>query len=101
MLSSPESPPNPSPASLNDVPVGQRVQIASLPSHAVLRERLWALGIRPGVVIQVVRRGRPGGILHLAQGPLEFMLRREQAAEIAVRVAEAPGNGRRPEGSLP
>ena len=97
MLSSPGSPPNPSPPSLNDVPVGQRVQIASLPSHAVLRERLWPLGIRPGVVIQVVRRGRPGGILHLAHGPLEFMLRRYQAAEIAVAEAGASGEGPSPQ----
>ena len=81
MESSPGSPPNPS---LNDVPVGQRVRIASLPSDAVLRERLLALGIRPGVVVQVLRRGQPGGILHLAHGPLEFMLRTDQADEIAV-----------------
>jgi ferrous iron transport protein A len=40
--------------------------------------------------VQVVRRGRPGGILHLAHGPLEFMLRREHAAEIAV-VADQGG----------
>jgi ferrous iron transport protein A len=60
------------------------VRIASLPSDAVLRERLLALGIRPGVVVQVVRRGRPGGILHLAHGPLEIMLRSDQASEIAV-----------------
>jgi len=69
---------------LHEVPAGRRVQIVSLPSHPHLRERLKALGIRPGVVVQVVRRGRPGGILHLAHGPLEFMLRREHAAEIQV-----------------
>ena len=97
MVASPGSPSNPSPHSLNDVPLGQRVRIASLPSHAVLRERLWALGIRPGVVIQVVRRGRPGGILHLAHGPLEFMLRRDQAAEIAVAEAGASGEGPNPQ----
>jgi ferrous iron transport protein A len=81
MVSSPGSTPNPT---LNDVAVGQRVRIASLPNHAVLRERLLALGIRPGVVVQVLRRGQPGGILHLAHGLLEFMLRNEQAAEIQV-----------------
>ena len=97
MVASPGSPSNPSPQSLNDVPVGQWVRIASLPSHAVLRERLWALGIRPGVVIQVVRRGRPGGILHLAHGPLEFMLRRDQAGEIAVAEAGASGEGPSPQ----
>ena len=89
----PPTPPEPDPlaahpatptASLHEVPVGQRVRIVTLPSHPHLRERLKALGIRPGVVVDVVRRGRPGGILHLAHGPLEFMLRREHAAEIQV-----------------
>lgn len=69
---------------LNDVAVGQRVRIDTLPGHPDLQERLRALGIRPGVEVDVVRRGRPGGILHLAHGPLEFMLRREHAAEILV-----------------
>ena len=64
--------------------MGRRVRIESLPSHPDLRERLRALGIRPGVAVDVVRRGRPGGLLHLAHGPLEFMLRREHAAEILV-----------------
>jgi ferrous iron transport protein A len=93
MVSSRGSTPNPT---LNDVPVGQRVRIASLPNHAVLRERLLALGIRPGVVVQVVRRGRPGGILHLAHGPLEIMLRSEQAAEIQLmpdRRVDRPDDG--------
>jgi len=84
MVPSPGFPPN---LSLNDVPVGQRVQIASLPNDAVLRERLLALGIRPGVVVQVVRQGRPGGILHLAHGSLEFMLRSNNADEIVVHHA--------------
>lgn len=80
-----------SPASLHEVAAGRRVRIMTLPSHPQLRERLKALGIRPGVVVQVVRRGRPGGILHLAHGPLEFMLRRQHAAEIQVEAdQEAP-----------
>ncbi len=69
---------------LDRVPVGRRVRILSLPTDAVLGERLRALGIRPGAEIEVVRRGRPGGILHLAHGPLEFMLRQRHAAEIEV-----------------
>jgi ferrous iron transport protein A len=31
-----------------------------------------------------LRRGKPGGILHLASGMLEFMIRHEQAAEMDV-----------------
>ena len=67
--------------------------LASLPSHHHLRERLKAMGIRPGVVLLVVRRGRPGGILHLAHGPLDFMLRRQYAAEIEVVPEQHPEDG--------
>ena len=73
---------------LDRVPVGGRVEILCLPSDPVLQERLRALGIRVGAEVEVVRRGRPGGILHLAHGPLEFMLRSDQAAEIAVMPAQ-------------
>jgi ferrous iron transport protein A len=42
------------------------------------------MGLRPGATLEVLRRGRPGGILHLSCGVLEFMLRRDQAALISV-----------------
>ncbi len=42
------------------------------------------MGVRPGVEVEVLRRGKPGGLLHLASGLLEFMLRQEQAAEMEV-----------------
>ena len=83
-------------ASLNDVPTGQRVRIESLPSHPDLRERLWALGLRPGSQLVVLRRGWPGGILHLADGLLEFMLRRAHAAEIRVSALDAPSSAKPP-----
>lgn len=81
--------------------MGERVKITSLPRHAALRERLLALGIRPGVVVQVVRRGWPGGLLHLAHGPLEFMLRRDQAAEVGVSPAPRRGETLRPQEPMP
>jgi ferrous iron transport protein A len=40
------------------------------------------------VRLDVLRRGRPGGILHLAHGMLEFMLRREHAEQM--RVSDEP-----------
>ena len=83
-------PPLPPSQSLNDVAPGNRVRIVCLPSHADLRERLQAMGIRPGVELLVLRRGRPGGILHLAHGLLEFMLRRDHAAEIEVMPPDLP-----------
>jgi ferrous iron transport protein A len=42
------------------------------------------MGVHPGAEIEVLRRGRPGGILHLACGFLEFMLRQEHASEMEV-----------------
>ncbi len=69
---------------LSDATDGSRVRIESLPQHAALRSRLVAMGIRPGVELEVHRRGQPGGILHLGHGVMEFMLRREHAAQIAI-----------------
>jgi len=73
---------------LSDVPDGSRVRIESLPYHPALRNRLVAMGIRPGVELEVRRRGQPGGILHLAHGGMEFMLRREHAAQIQISPAD-------------
>ncbi len=78
-------------ADLASAPEGIPLQLETLPADPVLRERLLALGLRPGEVVTVLRRGRPGGILHLAHGMTEFMLRRQQAAEIQVRPAVVPG----------
>lgn len=73
---------------LSQVPVGSHVRIDQLPEGTGLRERLLALGIHPGVRLELVRRGRPGGLLHLAHGIQEFMLREEQAAAISVSITE-------------
>ncbi len=72
------------PQRLSQAAAGSRVRLETLPSHPALKDRLLALGIRPGVRLDVLRRGRPGGILHLAHGMLEFMLRREHAEQMTV-----------------
>ncbi|MEB3243880.1 MAG: FeoA family protein [Cyanobacteriota bacterium] len=69
---------------LSAAPQGQRLRILSLPHHPTLRRRLHAMGIQPGEELQVLRRGFPGGIHHLACGMLEFMLRQDQASDIMV-----------------
>jgi ferrous iron transport protein A len=74
-------------ADLASAPVVRPLRIENLPADPELRERLLALGLRPGEVVTVLRRGQPGGILHLAHGLTEFMLRRQQAAEIRVTPA--------------
>ncbi len=71
-------------ADLASAPVGRPLRLENLPADPELRERLLALGLRPGEVVTVLRRGQPGGILHLAHGLTEFMLRLQQAAEIRV-----------------
>lgn len=63
---------------------GQRLRVLSLPSHPALRQRLCSMGIQPGAEVEVLRRGFPGGILHVACGLLEFMLRQDQAEELKV-----------------
>ena len=50
---------------LSSVRDGCSVRVEQLPSHPVLRNRLIAMGVKPGVRLEVLRRGRPGGILHL------------------------------------
>jgi ferrous iron transport protein A len=74
---------------LSSINEGCAVRVEALPDHPQLRSRLLAMGVKPGVHLEVLRRGRPGGILHLACGALEFMLRREHAAELAVSPAGA------------
>jgi ferrous iron transport protein A len=69
---------------LSQVPEGARVWVNCLPLHPELQRRLLAMGVRPGVEIEVLRRGQPGGLLHLASGLTEFMLRGAQAADMQV-----------------
>ena len=77
--------------SLADVPVGKLVQLLTFPVDPSLQDRLRAMGVKPGVPLQVVRRGFPGGILHVRVGLLEFMLRRRDAAQMdTAAVSPAP-----------
>lgn len=68
---------------------GQRLRVLSLPSHPALRQRLHSMGIQPGAELEVLRRGFPGGILHVACGLLEFMLRQDQAEDMTVALIHA------------
>ncbi|MFM1800630.1 MAG: hypothetical protein RLZZ117_2908 [Cyanobacteriota bacterium] len=72
---------------LSAIAEGRRGRVECLPSHPVLHQRLVSMGVRPGVEIEVLRRGKPGGILHLSCGFLEFMLRHEHAEELSVTLA--------------
>ncbi|TVS06481.1 MAG: ferrous iron transport protein A [Cyanobium sp. PLM2.Bin73] len=69
---------------LSVAPEGCALRIESLPSEHNLQMRLMAIGIKPGVRVEVLRRGKPGGILHVACGIMEFMIRHDQADEMGV-----------------
>lgn len=69
---------------LSLAPERRVIRIESLPSQPSLRGRLVAMGIRPGTEVEVLRRGKPGGIMHVACGIMEFMIRHEHAAEMEV-----------------
>jgi ferrous iron transport protein A len=74
---------------LSQASAGDHVTLQTLPGHPALCQRLKAMGIKPGVRLEVIRRGRPGGILHLAHGMFEFMLRQEHARQMEVCADEA------------
>lgn len=78
---------------LSEAHEGFSLRVECLPDHLVLRNRLLSMGIRPGAELQVLRRGKPGGILHVACGVLEFMIRHEHAQAVGVSpvAAAVPG----------
>lgn len=70
---------------LATAPIGRVVVLLKLPQLSSLHNQLRAMGLRPGCEVRVLRRGFPGGLLHVRCGQLEFMLRRSDAAEMAIR----------------
>lgn len=68
---------------------GQAARVVALGGESGLRHRLQALGLRPGQRVQVLRRAPWGGPIHLQVGMTELMLRRRDAARVAVAAADA------------
>ncbi len=69
---------------LADLVPGQSATIASLAADSGLGQRLAALGLRPGQRVELLRRASWGGPLHLRVGMTELMLRRRDAARVAI-----------------
>ena len=69
---------------LVDLGPGATATVASLAAERGLRARLEALGLRPGQTVQVLRRGSWSGPLHIRVGMTELMLRRRDAACVAL-----------------
>jgi len=71
-----------------------------------LVQRLGALGLQPGRVVQVLRRAPWAGPIHLQVGMTELMLRRSDARRIQVRLEpwlapEAPATDPSQPGAMP
>ena len=69
---------------LADLPTGATATVKALAADAGLRQRLEALGLRPGQSVQVLRRGWCSGPLHVRVGMTELMLRRRDAARVSL-----------------
>jgi ferrous iron transport protein A len=72
------------PARLVDLPTGATATVASLSADQGLRQRLEALGLRPGQAVQVLRRGWWSGPLHVRVGMTELIVRRRDAARVSL-----------------
>ncbi len=71
-----------------DLAAGESGTVTGLGVEAGLRHRLAALGIKPGQVVKVLRRGWWSGPIHLRVGMTELMLRRVDAARIEIRAGD-------------
>jgi ferrous iron transport protein A len=72
------------PRRLADLAPGVPATIGSLAAEQGLRARLEALGLRPGQTVQVLRRASWSGPLHIRVGMTELMVRRRDAACVAL-----------------
>ena len=72
------------PRNLENLECGQAASIQAMSVGAELHARLSALGLRPGRLVEVIRRAAMGGPLHVRVGTTEVMLRRREATRILV-----------------
>lgn len=70
---------------LNDLLPGDDATVAAVEGDAPLRQRLAALGVRPGRPLRLVRRGALTGPLHVRLGTTDVILRRRHAHAILVQ----------------
>lgn len=70
---------------LEQLPVGHKARIASLEGDESLRARMFALGLRTGREVLVIRRARLGGPLQIRIGSTDLMVRRSEARLIRLQ----------------
>ena len=69
---------------LTDLLPGDEAVVAAVHGDLPMRQRLAALGVRPGRPLSVMRRGALAGPLHLRLGTTDIILRRRHARAILV-----------------
>jgi ferrous iron transport protein A len=69
---------------LLDLLPGSRAVVSAIHAGTNLQRRLAAMGLRPGQTVLMLRRGWWSGPLHLRVGMTELMIRRRDAASIAL-----------------
>ena len=68
---------------LDHFQVGETGRIAGIRAEAELTQRLAAMGLREGCVVQVLRKASFGGPMHVRVGTTEVIMRRIEAQRIA------------------
>jgi len=69
---------------LDHFQVGEQGRITDIQAEAELRQRMAALGLRKGCVVQVLRKASLGGPIHVRVGTTEVIMRRIEAQRIVV-----------------
>ncbi len=70
---------------LIDLLPGDDATVMAVNGDLPLRQRLAALGLRPGRPLRLIRRGALAGPLHLRLGTTDIILRRHHAHAIVVQ----------------
>ncbi|MDP2827096.1 MAG: FeoA family protein [Sulfuricellaceae bacterium] len=78
---------------LSTLKPGESATIAALHTEEALYHRLAAMGFRIGKRIDLIRRAKFAGPLHVRIGTTDVMLRRSDAQRIAVNPAAKPVTG--------
>ena len=69
---------------LSDLQPGQTASIASIHAEEGLHQRMLALGLRVGKRVELIRRARFSGPLHVRIGTTDIMMRPAEAQLIQV-----------------
>jgi len=68
--------------SLDHFQVGELGEIASIQADTDLKQRLSALGLRPGCTFRVLRKASFGGPMHVRVGTTEVIMRLKEAKRV-------------------